>query len=343
MATRMWVLSIDGGGIRGIIPAMVLMHLEALAGRKTAEIFDVIAGSSTGGIMAMLLAVRGPDGKPRYSAADVLTLYTVHGKDLFSSPPEWAAEWAKGQTIPKYPAESVTRVLETFFGDATLADAVTDVFVTAYDIERRVPQFFSRPRRDVPPSWNLHLNFYMRDVGQATSAFPGLLPPAGIRSVDGGRVFRLIDGGIVGANPIALMLASDAVASSKADELVMVSLGTGYHETPIPWAEAKDWGMAQWNKTGQLMDVLFDGSSHGASTIVQSPWVRVPWWFRFQLALPAEYAGTDTVTPANIEALQKAAAAAIAGEGPVSDTPAFYDNWPQLFTGITALLGGGTR
>src|SRR5690554_4752392 len=62
------ILSIDGGGIRGVIPAMVLTAIEEKAGRPIADLFDLIAGTSTGGIIAVGLAVRDDRGKPRFSA-----------------------------------------------------------------------------------------------------------------------------------------------------------------------------------------------------------------------------------------------------------------------------------
>ena len=66
----MKVLAIDGGGIRGLIPALVLAEIERRTGRPTAELFDLIAGTSTGGILACGLTRPGPDGKPLHSADD---------------------------------------------------------------------------------------------------------------------------------------------------------------------------------------------------------------------------------------------------------------------------------
>ena len=64
------VLSIDGGGIRGLIPALVLAEIEAKTGQAVAECFDLIAGTSTGGILALGLSKDNGKGKPQYSAND---------------------------------------------------------------------------------------------------------------------------------------------------------------------------------------------------------------------------------------------------------------------------------
>ena len=80
------ILSIDGGGIRGIIPAMVLAELERRARGPICTLFDLIAGTSTGGILALGLAKPNGDRKPAYSAADLIELYEKEGKTIFATP-----------------------------------------------------------------------------------------------------------------------------------------------------------------------------------------------------------------------------------------------------------------
>jgi patatin-like phospholipase/acyl hydrolase len=77
------VLSIDGGGIRGIIPALILAELEQRAERPIAKIFDLVAGTSTGGILAVGLTMAGARRKPKYSARDLVALYEEEGDDIF--------------------------------------------------------------------------------------------------------------------------------------------------------------------------------------------------------------------------------------------------------------------
>jgi patatin-like phospholipase/acyl hydrolase len=78
------VLSIDGGGIRGIIPAMVLAEIEERTGKPIAEMFDLIAGTSTGGILALGLAMPEDGGRPRYTASELIELYEDEGASIFS-------------------------------------------------------------------------------------------------------------------------------------------------------------------------------------------------------------------------------------------------------------------
>jgi patatin-like phospholipase/acyl hydrolase len=80
------VLSIDGGGIRGLIPAMVLAEIERRTGKRIAEMFDLVAGTSTGGILALGVTKPGQDGKPEYSAKKLIDLYETEGGKIFSIP-----------------------------------------------------------------------------------------------------------------------------------------------------------------------------------------------------------------------------------------------------------------
>ena len=89
MAGLVKVLSIDGGGIRGIIPAHLLAAIERGANAPICELFDLIAGTSTGGIIALGLTAPGPDGKPARSAEDIVRLYSTEGKRILSLSP-WA-------------------------------------------------------------------------------------------------------------------------------------------------------------------------------------------------------------------------------------------------------------
>ena len=78
------ILSIDGGGIRGIIPARILQEIEETTGKAVAELFDLIAGTSTGGILALGLTKRAENGRPEYAAADLVELCEAEGPRIFN-------------------------------------------------------------------------------------------------------------------------------------------------------------------------------------------------------------------------------------------------------------------
>lgn len=99
------VLSIDGGGIRGIIPAMVLAEIERRTGKTTSELFDLVAGTSTGGILALGLTKPGQGGKPEYSAKRLIELYETEGRKIFSIPVWHRIHSAAGVAEEKYPED----------------------------------------------------------------------------------------------------------------------------------------------------------------------------------------------------------------------------------------------
>jgi hypothetical protein len=79
------ILAIDGGGMRGIIPARLLAHLEERTGRRAAELFDLVAGTSTGGLLALGLSKPDPHhpARPHYRASEIVDFYRLSGRDIF--------------------------------------------------------------------------------------------------------------------------------------------------------------------------------------------------------------------------------------------------------------------
>jgi patatin-like phospholipase/acyl hydrolase len=334
MSRTVRILSIDGGGMRGLIPALVLEHLEALTGRPIASLFDLVAGTSTGGVMTLLLTRPGADGRPHYTAKDVVGLYTEHGRELFHADAAYQQESKGGLVLPKYPSSSVVGTLSTYLGDAEMKDALTDLFVTAYDLDRRRPFFFERVRARRPSGSG---NFRMLDAARATCAFPSMFPGVEARNVAGTRTYHLVDGGIVSANPAALAYARAKALFGEGAAVVMVSLGTGDYEAPLPFDQVQNWGLMNW--APRLPDTLFDGANHGVDYTMEEV-LRSSEYFRFQVTLPAANEGTDDSTPQNLEGLRRIVADAIAGKGkdvlPDSDRP--RRPWPGRFAELKKIL-----
>ncbi|MCX6620040.1 MAG: patatin-like phospholipase family protein, partial [Acidobacteria bacterium] len=150
------LLSIDGGGIRGLIPALVLAELERITAAPCASLFDLIAGTSTGGILALGL-VKG------YPASELAALYENEGATIFSRPPGRRLFSIFGLAEEKYSSAGIESVLEKYFGSARLRDALTGVLVTGYEIERRIPFFFRSARARQDAAWD----FPMKAVARA--------------------------------------------------------------------------------------------------------------------------------------------------------------------------------
>src|SRR5436305_15011351 len=117
------VLSIDGGGIRGVIPAVVLSEIERRTGRSVPDLFDLVAGTSTGGISALGLTAPGEGGAPRWRAADLLELYRHEGGHIFSRSLWQRVRTVDGALGPRYAVRGLEAALERYFGDVRLRDA----------------------------------------------------------------------------------------------------------------------------------------------------------------------------------------------------------------------------
>jgi uncharacterized protein len=298
MPSMKTILSIDGGGIRGIIPALVVAELEKLTGKPASLLFDYIAGTSTGGIIAVGLACPGANGKPKYSAADLADLYVKEGSEIFHHT-FWHRVEALGNLAgPLYDGGGAEKVFHNYFGGWDLKSALTRVLVTAYEIESRMPAIFK--------SWEAQQqegkNYLFSEVARATSAAPTFFPPAKVR----GKAF--IDGGVFANNPTMCVLA-EVKKLHPDDEVLVVSLGTGNADRPISYESAKSWGLAGWAEP--LLDILIDGVSdtvdYQASLMVGSG-SKPGSYFRFQTDIPREIQKMDDVHPQTIELLKAWAA-----------------------------------
>jgi patatin-like phospholipase/acyl hydrolase len=255
MSERTRILSIDGGGIRGMIPALVLAELEKRAGKPVADLFDLVAGTSTGGILACGLTIPGAGGRPRYAANELIALYEQEGPNIFDRSLLKRITSLEGIIDERYPTHPLQSILGRYFGKARLREALTRVLVTAYEIERRTPWFFRSERAKADAGYD----FPMAEVALATSAAPTYFEPAKL-AVPGAPTdyFALIDGGVFAVNP-GMCAWAEARALGLPDDTVVLSLGTGSLIRRIPYDEAKDWGLIQWAQP--ILDVVFDGSS----------------------------------------------------------------------------------
>jgi uncharacterized protein len=304
MAEPVRVLSIDGGGIRGIVPAMILAEIERQTGKRIWELFSLLAGSSTGGIIALALTKPLDGGKP-YTAADLVGLYEQEGEHIFSAP-TWHRMRAVGNVFEeKYPSRGVEDVLDRYFGESRLKDALADVLISSYEIERRLPWFFRSSRARTNPDYD----FPMKQVARATSAAPTYFEPLKIdvKSNNTEDYYALIDGGVYANNP-ALCAYVEAISTHgrrDPSDFLVVSLGTGQLTRRLPYDEAKDWGLARWAQP--ILSVVFDGVSDTVDYQMRQLLTcddPHDHYYRFQTTLNAGNDDMDDATRTNIRVLK---------------------------------------
>jgi patatin-like phospholipase/acyl hydrolase len=258
------ILAMDGGGIRGILPARVLTEIERRTSRSIADTFNLLAGTSTGGLLALGLAIPKPGKSKPYSAEQMLELYRVKGPTIFASS-LWHSVASLGAiTDTRYDSDNIEDVLEDLLKDRLLSDCLNeiDVLVPAYEIEQREAYFFKSWHAKGEPEDHrkkpAQRNFLARDVARATSAAPTYFEPARVKN-SAGETFSFIDGGVFANNPAMSAVVAARWLYPQAQRFCILSLGTGTMERPIPYNQAKDWGLVGWARP--VISVMMGGNS----------------------------------------------------------------------------------
>ena len=266
------ILSLDGGGLRGLITAVLIERLEATRPGFLAGV-DLVAGTSTGGILALALA----KGLSPYS---IMRMYLDEGRAIFCRPFARKVGGLFGVTEAKYDNDGLTRVLRDVFGDARLSDLGKRVAVAAFDLD----DITSEAERTWRPKIFHNYPGEGSDGGESamsvalrTSAAPTYFP-----TVDG-----YVDGGVFANNPsmVALAQALDSRYFEKTPRelsgIRLLSVGTGANLRHIEGTRL-DWGFARW--APPLVDILMDGVSGIAD--FQCRQLMRGGYYRLQLDLP---------------------------------------------------------
>lgn len=303
MSRNRTVLSIDGGGIRGIIPAMVLHHLETATGHSAADLFDLMVGTSTGGILALGLAQPDPKqpSKSRYSARDLADLYGNRGSQIFGKNIWRQLRSALGIFDESYSANPLEAALADYFDDNVLGDCRCPTIVTAYDLEARSTAFFKSFK-------SKHAQIPCKSAARATSAAPTFFEPARLRLK--GQSTALIDGAVFLNSPVVSAYA-EGLRLFPGDNITVISLGTGELVKPISGRQAAGWGKIGWMLP--VLDCVFDGMSKAAD--YQMRLFLSERYQRFQINLERASDKLDNATPENITALFEASSRMIDREG----------------------------
>lgn len=298
------ILSVDGGGIRGIIPAIVLAEIERRSGQHITHLFDLMAGSSTGGLLILALNVPDEQGHPAYTAEEIAQIYEIDGPKIFS-----ASVWHRVQSVgsiasTKYSSEGIEEVVDHWFGDLQLSDALGDVLITSYEIQERQPWFF----RSMEARHSHHCEFSMRDVARATTAAPTYFEPARVKhpELGEGQFFALIDGSMQASNPAMAAYVDAKSRNPHSEDFFVLSLGTGDHTHPIEYEEARSWGLAGWAQ--HMLEIMFDGMNNSVhyqmKHLIASRGDGTPMYYRLQPRLNGASEDMDDVSEKNILALK---------------------------------------
>jgi uncharacterized protein len=353
------ILSIDGGGARGMIPAVILEEVERRSGRRISSMFHRICGSSTGSILACALAAPESAGstEPMFRAREIVEIYRTLGSEVFSrgsfndtviepmefllGPPlnlSWigthiseaadmfADAWRR-LNAPLHDIQKLAYLLYGYLGDLQMDDALTELFVYAYEIGSRTLEVIGSMESSIRGGNYSRYRMYQAATA-SSAAVPFFWPytvwrhPAEPIRVDGplhtypyiqgtGDSFTLVDGGNGGLGNPALFAALEETEKSLGHAKTVLSLGTGHYSEPVPSAAIG--GFVQWlGEGGELLKCLFDGESDATDMLLhqlEGPGLK---YFRWQPTIPEYLAFLDEGSVEDMNALEDVARTYIA-------------------------------
>ncbi|KAK9226933.1 hypothetical protein WN943_011981 [Citrus x changshan-huyou] len=290
---KITVLSIDGGGVKGIIPGTILAFLESrlqdLDGpnARIADYFDIVAGTSTGGLIGTMLTAPNKDGRPMYAAKDINNFYFEHCPKIFPQLSRGGnfprsiisslSKWVR----PMYDGKYIRSLTKEILEDITIKDTLTNLIIPTFDIKRLQPVIFSSNDALQVKKGALK-NARLADICVGTSAAPTYLPAHHFVTKDSTTgdtcSFDLIDGGVAANDPTLVAISHilneilkhnaefDDIKPIDSRQMLVLSLGTGEAKRAMYYCarNASKWGRLKWAYNGgraPMLDVFLDASS----------------------------------------------------------------------------------
>jgi patatin-like phospholipase/acyl hydrolase len=325
------ILSLDGGGIRGLLSAHILAALEKKINEhwqkqnpdKTLErplrlsnYFDMVAGTSTGGILGCILMTPDPvvPHYPKYSGIDAVKLYRDFGKAIFKK--TWTGRLPLLPAFfgSKFTGNNLESILQERFGDIRMSSLLNPCLITSYDIEKRKALFFTK--QDAVEKGDMY-DFYVKDVARSTSAAPTYFPPFRFESMQGLKNYA-IDGGLFANNPTmcAVIEALKLFGTKTPDggtellspaNMFILSIGTGTVKKPYMYEKAVSWGLLNW--VSPIIDIMMSGVSETVDYQLRKLYSSIgesDHYFRLMPNLYTADSEMDNVSDANLDALNQA-------------------------------------
>lgn len=285
------VLALSGGGFRGLYTATVLRALEEQLGAPLANRFDLLCGTSAGGLLAMGLAAE-------VSAAKLQAMFEQDGGRIFNSQDlkrKALSPWVQAKHAP----DGLRAVLTEQLGDLTIGDLKHRVLIPTVNYSKGSGQFFKTPHAEKFSTDHKHK---LVDVGLATAAAPTYFP---LYQMGDEGVFA--DGGLVGNSPgfFGLHEAHQVLgASRERGDVRVLAIGTMTLGATKRGDSGLDWGYKQWG--AKLFDLVISTQEKSTDTLLGhllgNDYMRID-----DLATPDQSRDVeklDVVTPAAIEVLK---------------------------------------
>lgn len=306
------LLSIDGGGIRGLIPLRVIEKVESVLGSPITDYVKIFSGTSTGGIIALGYA-------SGLKTSDLINIYENDGDQIFYR--SWSRIFSSfgGLTDEKYDSAPIEHLMKATYGeDKCLAHIKGfDAIVPAANITKQAPHVFTTYEARLSPQ-DMWVNLPLWYVARATSAAPTYFEAVKFK-----RDQALVDGGIIANNPteLAYAVCKKQYGIEAAEHMKVISLGTGHSSKGIGYSKAKDMGVLDW--AAPISSTMMNTTTSLTNFLMQqqlppSQYLRINPLLEEKIAL-------DSVSQKDIQVLNNAA-------------EAFIEAHPELIESFVAML-----
>jgi patatin-like phospholipase/acyl hydrolase len=243
---KLRILTIDGGGMRGIIPAAILVYLESkiqeISGKPNAHIidyFDFVAGTSSGSIIITAMIIPNDKGKAKLHMNNILDFYLRLGEILYACPKKHMFKTMFGWFGPKTPSINAEKVYLNIFDHYKLSDLIKPCLIPSYDILDRSITLYTNEKD------NPHATFFVKDIIRGATATPGIFEPSFFRNGTDKHV--IIDGGVFAFNPTLITFVKLLESNYIFNDMLFISLGTGTgKDIHFQYEKAKYWGKIGW-------------------------------------------------------------------------------------------------
>jgi patatin-like phospholipase/acyl hydrolase len=296
------ILCVDGGGVKGLLALQVIKELEESTGKPACELFDLMVGTSTGGIIVSTLAVPNTEGKPKWSANDVIQMYDETIVTAFTNSLTHQILTCNGILGAKIESSYLDRLLRAQYGQVQMSQLLTGVSIPCFSITRNLPALFNS--RDLPGGRG-H-NFRLADVLGGITAAPVFYRPMRISDVTNNNEELIADAGIYANNPVLFAL-NIATQMFPGRHIVIVSLGTGIKPGFDGNLDDLRWGMLNWAKA--IVPIATQGQSTSADWTLRiqsgAPLSPVMGYYRINEKLEREMSPLFYTGPGQVEELNR--------------------------------------
>lgn len=295
------ILSVDGGGVRGLIPAVLIAEMEKQLGKPITEMVDLFAGTSAGSIVIGFLNIPNAQKKQRYTAVEAVDLSQGVITKLFSNSVFRKIRTLGGLAGSKYSAKPLEGFLNQYLGDLTVANTVKPILIPSIDLKtNQIFNFSTRYAKEWPAMFNLPMQMAIR----ASTAAPVYFKPIGVRLRSGADLV-LADGGIIALSPDLLALVEARILYPNR-HYILISLSTGRFQGERKIAATGINGGSALKMIEPFIGASLSGQLSLNNIYLQQEIKRGDLeYYRVEIGVTKEGSSLDDATPKNIQYLKQ--------------------------------------